>query len=495
MNETIFLVNFRNERDTYPPFGIMYAAAALRKDGYQVRLFHPDPAGYDDFCAAVERERPLYVGFSTITGPQLLETVKASRFVKRLGIPVVWGGVHATIMPEFNARMDYIDFVVINEGEETIREFTRHFLSDQDYAGILGLVYKDVHGKVRINPERPFIANLDDYVPAWDLLPSIPRYFIQSGPYSKAIPVYISRGCPFRCGFCYNEVVMRRTWRMHSDEVIMGQIAWLKENYGLEAVDYADDYLFGRPRVMIKLVEKVNMPWSGQVRVHLLARKWFADWLRNSNCQWLNIGAESTSQRLLDLMTKDQRAEDVEPAIANLVGTDIEANISFMIGLPGETEEDRRLTFASIERICEMHPQARCSISSYMPYPGTPLWPEALKHGYRAPDTNEEWATFDLDHSNVPWLDNDMAVAMCEIADILWVGRSQGHWVLSPYYALLRWRWRNMVFKHYWEGRLKRWGGRVMMSHPILRKIRSKVMPSLVSYNAVTHRGPTEALG
>ena len=66
---------------------------------------------------------------------------------------------------------------------------------------------------------------------------------------------------------------------------------------------------------MIKLVEKVNMPWSGQVRVHLLAKDWFANWLKGSNCQWLNIGAESTSQRLLDIMTKDQRAEDVEKSI------------------------------------------------------------------------------------------------------------------------------------------------------------------------------------
>jgi radical SAM superfamily enzyme YgiQ (UPF0313 family) len=491
----IFLVNFRNERDIYPPFGIMYVAAALQKDGYRVRLFHPAPDEFDHFCAAVEAERPLYVGFSTITGPQLLNTVAASRFVKSLDIPVVWGGVHATIMPEFNLKMDYIDFVVVNEGEETIRQFTRHLLTDQDYSGILGLAYTDAGGKARINPERPFIENLDDYIPTWELLPSIPMYFIDSGPYTKAIPVYISRGCPFRCGFCYNEVVMKRTWRMHSDEVILGQIEWLKEIYGLEAVDYADDYLFGRPRVMIKLVEKVNMPWSGQVRVHLLSKKWFSDWLLQSNCQWLNIGAESTSQRLLDLMTKDQQAEDVEASIANLVGTEIEANISFMIGLPDETEEDRRLTFESIERICDMHARARCSISSYMPYPGTPLWPVALQHGYSPPKTNEEWATFDLDHSNVPWLDNEYAQNACDIADILWVGRSKGHWLLSPYYGLLRWRWRNRYFKHYYEGRFKQWGGRVMQSNPLLRKVRARLMPALVEYNAVTHRGPTEVLG
>ena len=234
-NNLIFLVNFRNERDTYPPFGIMYVAAALLKDGYEVRLFHPRPSEYDDFCSQVKRDRPLYVGFSTITGPQLTETIEASRFVKSLGIPVVWGGVHATIMPEFNLAMDYIDYVVVNEGEETIRDFTRHLLTDSDFSNVLGLAYADKQGKARINPERPFIENLDDYIPTWELLPSIPSYFIDSGPYTKAIPVYISRGCPFRCGFCYNEVVMKRTWRMHSDEVIMQQIKLVKREIWLRS--------------------------------------------------------------------------------------------------------------------------------------------------------------------------------------------------------------------------------------------------------------------
>ena len=48
------------------------------------------------------------------------------------------------------------------------------------------------------------------------------------------------------------------------------------------------------------------------------------------------------------------------------------------------------------------------------------------------------------------------AQVMSDINDILFVGRLQGHWLLAPYYKLLRWRWRHRYFKNYWEGALKK---------------------------------------
>ncbi len=95
----VILVNFRNERDTYPPFGIMYVADALIQQGLQVELWHKTGASLDDFIRRVKSQQPLWVGFSTITGPQLTPTIEATKQVHALGIPTVWGGVHATIMP------------------------------------------------------------------------------------------------------------------------------------------------------------------------------------------------------------------------------------------------------------------------------------------------------------------------------------------------------------------------------------------------------------
>ena len=123
--DTIFLINFRNHRDMYPPFGIMYVADALEQVGFKVELFHETEEFLEEFVARVKTASPLFVGFSTITGPQLRPTIRASERVHDLGIPVVWGGVHATIMPEDVLKEKYVDFVIVNEGEETSQELAK----------------------------------------------------------------------------------------------------------------------------------------------------------------------------------------------------------------------------------------------------------------------------------------------------------------------------------------------------------------------------------
>ena len=496
MGDNVFLVNFRNRSEIYPPFGIMYVADALEQAGFATELVHDTADGVDALVDRVAAERPLFVGFSTITGPQLRPTIEASKRVHALGVPVVWGGVHASIMPAEILREGYVDHVVVGEGEETVQELARtlaaHPTSDPSPRDepIPGLASKRADGSTTVAGARPFIEDLDRFRPRWEKL-DVERYLIPSGPYRRAIPVYISRGCPFRCGFCYNEVVMKRTWRQHGDAFILEQIQMLRDQHGIDAVDYADDYLFGRPTPMKRLVETVGMPWSGQVRVQLLSKE-FVAWMRQTRCQWVNIGAESVSQRMLDLMTKDQKDWQVPWGIRNLVegAPHIEANVSFIFGLPHERPEDARANLDGIEYLCSLGKSVRCSVSMYMPYPGTPLWQRALEAGYEPPSTQSGWAELDLDRSNTPWMDDAEARAMSSINDVLFVGRSEGHWVLWPYYALLRRRWRTGNFRHYWEG----WIKERLLKSPA-RPLLQWAIDHLVRFNAVTHKGPTSEVG
>jgi hypothetical protein len=125
-----------------------------------------------------------------------------------------------------------------------------------------------------------------------------------------------------------------------------------------------------------------------------------------------------------------------------------------------------------------------------MPYPGTPLWPQALALGYVPPDSQEGWCDMDLNRGNTPWVSDAEAQVMSEINDILFVGRSKGHWILAPYYALLRWRWRRRYFKHYWEGALKR----AIAKSPLRGALRWAT-GRLVEFNPITHKGPAIETG
>ena len=127
-----------------------------------------------------------------------------------------------------------------------------------------------------------------------------------------------------------------------------------------------------------------------------------------------------------------------------------------------------------------------------MPYPGTPLWPDALQRGYVPPNDQAGWAQFDLNRGNTPWIDESQARAMTDISNILYVGRSQGHWSLSPYYSLLRWRWLNQQFDYYWEGRLKQTGTTIVDRVGPLRVLRDRYGHKFVRYNANTHKNRIE---
>jgi radical SAM superfamily enzyme YgiQ (UPF0313 family) len=243
---------------------------------------------------------------------------------------------------------------------------------------------------------------------------------------------------------------------------------------------------------MQRLVETVNMPWSGQVRVQLLSTE-FVAWMHQTGCQWVNIGAESGSQAVLDNIHKDQKAWQIEWGMKNLAAgaPNVEANLSFIVGLPGEQGEDTKITLDLIERLCDLSEKIRCSVCVYMPYPGTPLWPQALAQGYQPPERQEGWCDFDLNRGNTPWMNDAEAQVMCEINDILFVGRSQGHWLLKPYYNLLRWRWRNRYFKNYWEGAFKK-----SIANSPLRGALGWLTERMVKFNRVTHKGPeVEATG
>jgi hypothetical protein len=245
---------------------------------------------------------------------------------------------------------------------------------------------------------------------------------------------------------------------------------------------------------MKQLVEKIKRPWSGQVRVQLLKPE-FVQWMNDTGCQWVNIGAESGSQKVLDAMNKDQKAEQIEWGIRNLAeyAPHIEANISFIFGLPAEDKTERQITIDLIDRLCEINKKARCSVCIYMPYPGTPLWPDALMRGYAPPDNQAGWTEFDLNRGNTPWVSEPEARAICDISDILYVGRSQGHWALKPYYSLLRWRWLNQQFGYYYEADLKRAGATLVERVKPLRALRERYGHKIVQYNANTHKGKIDS--
>ena len=409
----VFLVKPEIERENFvmaPPLGILYLGGALEKHGYTVRLIHErfslanEKRIMDEIIAA----DPLFVGISTFTGPSLLPSLRLSREIKRRSsIPVVWGGLHATMLPEQTLDEKAIDMAVRGEGEETVVRLADLFAAGNCAAGELekipGIAFRN--GKdIQVNPLPPFIQNLDMYAPAWHCL-GLERYITKGKCIYTALgskmsdlkiaTIMTSRGCPGRCGYCYNQFINKRTFRTHSIAFVIQQVSQLKKDHGVTGIIFEDDCFFTDRQRALAILREIKIPWSSSIRADYLAR-WGDDFIRElkeSGCFELRIGAESGSQLTLDIIHKDIRLEHLFRAAELCRKYRIHVGMGFMIGVPGESWQEMRKTFDLIDRLEKMEVTVTPGPSLYFPYPGTPLFEKAVRNGFVPPVSTQGWAT------------------------------------------------------------------------------------------------------
>jgi len=360
---------------------------------------YKDPEG-KTIAAVFDQLKPDLVGVTSLTGPAILDGLMVSRLAKERGAQVVWGGTHASLLPEQTLQNPYIDFVVMNEGEVTFRELIEAIELHRGYKNILGLAYKE-NGEIQLNPERPFIQDLDALpMPAWNLVP-VERYIYKYTKARRKIVMVTSRGCLFRCSFCYVIDFHKRKYRGRSAGSILKELAFLRNDYGIDGVRFDDDlFVIHRPRLreFCEWVYKKDVPitWDSNCRADQVNSEFLAAVTR-AKCHRLTFGLESGSDRILKFIEKDFRAEQIVRAFDLLNNTDIMTGASFLIGVPTETEEDIWKTIEVAKRINAYHTH----FYPYTPFPGSPLAEYCRGNGLiQYPDRLEDWADFEYARSD-----------------------------------------------------------------------------------------------
>jgi anaerobic magnesium-protoporphyrin IX monomethyl ester cyclase len=399
------------ERYSYfPPYCILYLANALEKNGFTVQVIHQE--GTKKNIAALAklsaREKPLMIGLSTLTGPNIIPTVEASIAIKKVtASPIVWGGHHATILPDQTLENPYVDIVVKSEGEETVVDLARMLREHGAYTPRLqeipGLAYKTGDRIVHTEP-RPFRKNINDFSPAWHHL-NPEDYFFSEKIFRaatkqplKVASLITSRGCPWRCTYCYNQTVNKRRFRAQSAGKAIQDIRALHKDFQINAIIYEDDNFFTDTNRALEIVGHVDLPWSSTLRADDIARggKSFIKQLKETRCLELRIGAESGSQRMLDYLKKDITKDQIRETARLCDAFAVTAAFMFMVGFPGESWSDILETLDLIDELNALHsPYVMVTqLGSYTPYPGTPLYDEAVRLGFKPPDTTIGWGTF-----------------------------------------------------------------------------------------------------
>lgn len=433
-------INYTEDRsETILPLGILSVGSVLKKAGFDVDLININETQIDQTVDYIISKKPIYVGLSVMTGIQTEHSSKMSQQIKnKSNISVVWGGIHPSLLPEQCLASDYIDYVVIGEGEETIIEFSQHFNNKDYYNQILGLGYKN-GGKMVINLKRPLISDLDNYRLDFSLI-DLEKYIFKLDKYNRVIAYKSSRGCPFNCAFCYNQEFNNNRWRAWSVDSVVEDIEFLKSNYNIEAVKFYDDNFFVDKDRAIEILRLIKIPSHTEIRIDAIDDD-IAQELKERESFDLLIGVESGSNRVLRLVNKNITVDNIINAVKILSKNGLKASYSTIVGLPTETKDEFNSTIDLMYQIYKIHPQACFTMGVYLPYPGSKLYKFSIDHGFIPPQKTEEWGGVDRFRSNFnsPWISAKYVWRIREYFKFLSMN-------LGPVNKWLEWRIKNRFF-------------------------------------------------
>ncbi len=229
-----------------PNLGILYLVSALRRDVAGLEIHYLEGRhDLESHVAEVGRISPDLYGLSFVSPYDVLayRTITAVKN-KYPSLPIICGGPHPTADPESVFGHTPADICCLGEGEETIVELVKNYMTGGDLSTVAGIAYRD-NGQVRRTPLRPVVQNLDDLPhPAWDII-DFSRYIGQ--PTYKGTPstsITASRGCPFNCTFCSNPIwKLQKPWvRLRSPQNITEEVEYLYQR-GIREIYIESDEL------------------------------------------------------------------------------------------------------------------------------------------------------------------------------------------------------------------------------------------------------------
>jgi len=379
-----------------------------------------------------------YLGITVMPGLQLQNAIAISKEIKLLfpHIRIIWGGYFPSLHPNTVLSSQYVDFVFRGRCEHALPEFFHQLgarglvplTQGKDdmqrgmppYSTVMGLSYR-LNGEIVHNPpQNPIHPNE---------IPTLPYHKVDMERYLRIANTYLGRrtmgyvssiGCPYLCGFCAVAGLYKGKWLGRDPELVYEDLKFLKDKYGIGAVEFHDDNFFVSEQRTFKIAEKIaqlKVGWWGEARPDTVMK--FSDetfrMLRKSGLKMVFFGAESSSEETLKLMSKGgkQTPETVLQLAERSKKFGIIPEFSFVLGSPSD-DLDREIDndIKYIRKIKQINPQAEIIIYIYTPvnYEDSELSLAAKLKGFQYPRVLDDWLLPQwkyFDHRknpHTPWL-------------------------------------------------------------------------------------------
>jgi radical SAM superfamily enzyme YgiQ (UPF0313 family) len=373
----------------------------------------------------LQEKKATALGMTVMPGPQLNQAVPLAKAVKQAlpDLPIIWGGYFPTQHGDVILESGFIDYVVRSQGELTLLELMETIQRGGDLSAIQGLSYR-LNGKIIDNPPRKLMPIEQFPVFPYDKV-EVKNYLQNNYVGTRTIDYNSSFGCPFACNFCAIVSMTNRGWLPEPPERMAATIKMLRDNHGVNAVQFHDmDFFISERRVadFCDRIKDYGMTWWALGRIDELSRYKDSTWklMKQSGLKMIFCGAETGSDEMLARMNKGGQASTqltLDLAV-KMKSYGIIPEYSFVLGNPPEPERDIEITFNFIRKLKELNPATELILYTYTPVPmdagGGNLYENAVAAGFEFPATLEDWVRppwneFALRRRpKTPWLDNSI---------------------------------------------------------------------------------------
>jgi radical SAM superfamily enzyme YgiQ (UPF0313 family) len=278
-----------------------------------------------------------------------------------------------------------VDYAVLGEGEDTFPELVDVVMNGGAPEEVQGIGFRNNGEAVKTEP-RTLMTDLDALPqPAWDLLEMEPYFDLPNFnivvAHKRTMPIFTTRGCPYRCTYCHN--IFGKKARMRSPENVLAEIQVLYEKYGIREFQIIDDVFNINNQRAIEICDlilesgmKIHISFPNAIRGDIVTPELVAK-LKEAGTYKINYAIETASPRLQQMVKKRVKLDKLKEAIRITNKAGIWTHGFFMMGFPTETHEEVQ---ATIDYACS----SKLNTAGFFvlqPFPGTEIWDQILGMG------------------------------------------------------------------------------------------------------------------
>ncbi|WP_309642716.1 B12-binding domain-containing radical SAM protein [Flavobacterium sp.] len=361
----------------YPPLGLLYVSGYLLSKNISNDVFDSTFSSKAEQLNFILEKQPKVIAIYT----NLMTKIEVVSLIKILksesyGFPkIILGGPDVTYNID-NYLNTGADFLVIGEGEETTFELYNAIMNQGNFHEINGIAFKE-NNLIIQPPARTKFRELDDLpLPNRDAIPN-EKYLStwKKNHGESSMTISTQRGCPYTCKWC-STAVYGQSYRRRPAHLVAQEMKMLKDQYQPDAIWFVDDVFTISHKWLTAFHEEV-VKQNAQIRFECITRaerlnEEILRLLKEAGCFRIWIGAESGSQKIIDLMDRRVDVNHVKKMIQDTNALGIETGTFIMVGYPGETEDDINET---IQYLKDANP-TQYTITIAYPIKGTSLYTE-----------------------------------------------------------------------------------------------------------------------